>query len=215
VKARGEGQDAPRGGSSGARGRILARIRSALAAREALPHPGTAPGVGPGPEGGVVGRFVGSLEASGGEAAVLGDPAGAAAWLRAFAAAFEGVAVGAEVPRALRPDLDVVAPERAGLGVSVALAGAAATGTLILSSVEGRALQLLPPVHLVWVEARSLHPELGEALEAARARGPLPAALALHSGPSKSADIGRILVTGVHGPGRLIAAVTAFPLDAL
>ena len=32
-------------------------------------------------------------------------------------------------------------------------------------------------------------------------------ALALHSGPSKSADIGRIIVMGVHGPARVIAAL--------
>jgi L-lactate dehydrogenase complex protein LldG len=35
----------------------------------------------------------------------------------------------------------------------------------------------------------------------------LPSAVGLHSGPSKSADIGHIMVKGVHGPGRLIAAV--------
>ena len=28
---------------------------------------------------------------------------------------------------------------------------------------------------------------------------------ALHSGPSKSADIGQVMVTGVHGPGRVVA----------
>jgi L-lactate dehydrogenase complex protein LldG len=70
-------------------------------------------------------------------------------------------------------------------------------------------------VHLVWLERGRLHDELGSALEAARAEGPLPAALALHSGPSKSADIGRIVVTGVHGPGRLVVAVTEFELAEL
>ena len=38
-------------------------------------------------------------------------------------------------------------------------------------------------------------------------RAGLPAALGLHSGPSKSADIGGTVVTGVHGPGRCIAVL--------
>ena len=35
----------------------------------------------------------------------------------------------------------------------------------------------------------------------------LPSAIGLHSGPSKSADIGQVLVRGVHGPGRVIAVL--------
>lgn len=35
----------------------------------------------------------------------------------------------------------------------------------------------------------------------------LPRALGLHSGPSKSADIGQVMVKGVHGPGRLVVVV--------
>lgn len=107
--------------------------------------------------------------------------------------------------RALRPDLPAADPSEADLAVSVALGAAAQTGSLVLSSREGRRLQVLAPVHLVWVEAADVHPTLGEALEAAK--DDLPAVLALHSGPSKSADIGQIMVTGVHGPGRLVAAV--------
>ncbi len=38
-------------------------------------------------------------------------------------------------------------------------------------------------------------------------RDDLPSAIGLHSGPSKSADIGHVMVKGVHGPGRLIAVV--------
>jgi len=41
-------------------------------------------------------------------------------------------------------------------------------------------------------------------------KGQLPSAIALHSGPSKSADIGQVMVRGVHGPGRLIAAIIAW-----
>jgi L-lactate dehydrogenase complex protein LldG len=35
----------------------------------------------------------------------------------------------------------------------------------------------------------------------------LPSAMGLYSGPSKSADIGQILVKGVHGPGRLVVLI--------
>ena len=108
-------------------------------------------------------------------------------------------------PRALQPALPAAPPSEASLGVSVAVGAAAQTGSLLLSSREGRRAQLLPPVHLVWVRARDVHTTLGDALQACREG--LPAVLALHSGPSKSADIGQILVTGVHGPGRIIAAI--------
>lgn len=70
-----------------------------------------------------------------------------------------------------------------------------------LSSEDGRRVQLLPPVHLVLLERDRLYPTLLEALLALEG---LPSALGLHSGPSKSADIGQVMVKGVHGPGRLI-----------
>jgi len=41
----------------------------------------------------------------------------------------------------------------------------------------------------------------------ATTRPALPTALGLHSGPSKSADIGQVLVRGVHGPGRVVAVI--------
>ena len=203
--------------SSGAesRDRILGRVRSALQGRAVVPHPGAAPLVRPEGVAGAgsrVERFADALRQSGGEVVAASDLAFARSWLAELAGAFASAAVSPDVPGALRPALPDAEPALAELGVSVARAGAAATGSLLLASTEGRALQLLPPVHVVWIEERRIHEELSEALEAARAEGPLPAALALHSGPSKSADIGRILVTGVHGPGRLVAVVTGFSL---
>ena len=50
---------------------------------------------------------------------------------------------------------------------------------------------------------------LGDALPELSKR--LPAVAGLHSGPSKSADIGRTIVTGVHGPGRCIAVLIPGP----
>ena len=45
-------------------------------------------------------------------------------------------------------------------------------------------------------------------------RADLPSAIGLHSGPSKSADIGQIMVKGVHGPGRVVAVVIEEPQHA-
>jgi L-lactate dehydrogenase complex protein LldG len=198
--------------SRDARGRILGRVREANRDREPVSHPGSLPGAAepPGPFGVAgqadpVGAFENRFRAAGGEVVRLPDEEAARAWLEDFAGGFESVSVCIGVPDALQPVLPTAPPSEAALGVSAAVGAAAQTGSLLLSSREGRRSQLLPPVHLVWVRAQDVRTTLGEALEACREN--LPATLALHSGPSKSADIGQILVTGVHGPGRIIAAI--------
>lgn len=186
---------------------VLARVRAALRGRERLPHPGASPSTArltPAP-GDVVHRFSVSFRAAGGEVVRLADVPQARQWAATFAAELGGVAQSPLVPPALRVEAPAAPPETAELGISLALHAVAETGSLLLSSTEGRRLQLLPPTHLVWVPLDRVLDTLGEAL------GPAPpddaSALALHSGPSKSADIGRIVVTGVHGPARVIAAV--------
>jgi L-lactate dehydrogenase complex protein LldG len=151
--------------------------------------------------------FARSFAASGGETVRLRSVAQARDWLAGFSGEFRSAAVSPDVPMDLRPELPQAEPASAELGVSLAVGAASATGSLLLSSRHGRALQLLPPVHLVWVDVDGIREGLEQALRVARSRGPLPAVLALHSGPSKSADIGRIVVTGVHGPGRVVAAL--------
>lgn len=197
------------------RDRILGRISGALESRVAAQHPGEFPGRARAQRASPVDadlmRFDQALRRSGGEVARFARLADAAAWLEDFAATFASVAIAPRVPARLRPGLPEVAPSDAQLGVSVALSASASTGTLLLDSREGRGLQLLPPVHVVWLDALHVCPDLDSALESVRELGPLPAVIALHSGPSKSADIGRIVVTGVHGPGRLIAAVCEEP----
>lgn len=194
-------------GSSGAREGILARIRASRRAVEDTAHPGALdPAVQARPWApDVIDAFARRLEANGGEVVRLGGETDARRWLAGFCREFPGAAVGADVPPGLRPDLPALSEEEAPLGVSMALGASAQTGSLLLTSREGRRLQLLPGTHLVWVRRGDVVATLGDAL--AEARSDLPAALALHSGPSKSADIGRVLVTGVHGPARLVAAV--------
>ena len=127
-------------------------------------------------------------------------------FLRGLEPAVAGVAVGPEVPADQRPQLPGVAAAQAGAGVSVAWGVAADSGSLILPSTGARAVQLLPPVHVVWIPETRVFARLEDAL--AELQKDLPATVGLHSGPSKSADIGRTVVTGVHGPGRCIAMIS-------
>ena len=92
------------------------------------------------------------------------------------------------------------APEIEGAGVSPASYGVAATGSVVLaaSPEEPRARHLLPEVHVSLLREDRIVSDL-EDLFAALGRE-LPSALAIVTGPSRSADIEQRLVVGVHGP---------------
>jgi L-lactate dehydrogenase complex protein LldG len=186
------------------RERMLGRIREAVAGRSSIDHPGILPAAGM-PTDPLIQCFSDRFEEAGGNVIRVADEKEAATWLEAFSTDFGGMAASPRLPDEFRPDLPVLPPEEAPLGISMAVGGVAETGTLLLDSREGRRLQILPPSHLIWVRADSLEPTLAEAFE--RIAGDLPAAMGLHSGPSKSADIGMVTVQGVHGPGRVIAAI--------
>lgn len=85
------------------------------------------------------------------------------------------------------------------VGVSDALAAVAETGSLVViaSATMPRALCLVPDRHLVVLRASLIVPDLLDLFGSLREP---PAALTLISGPSKTADIEGILITGVHGP---------------
>ena len=196
------------------RERILGRVAQATASRERLPHPGglpDAPQAADPPPGAPLAAFVKRFTSSGGEVVEADPERPPGMWLTEFLRGLEpavaGVAVGPEVPAQHRPQLPEVAAAQAGAGISVAWGVAADSGSLILPSTGARAVQLLPPVHVVWIPETRVFARLEDAL--AELQPGLPAAVGLHSGPSKSADIGRTVVTGVHGPGRCIAILDA------
>lgn len=190
------------------RNRILGYVRGAVASRERTAHPGRfdarylieddRPPVE---------RFTQMFQAAGGEVERLASEEHAARWITEFAKAFDDVTVGATVPHRLRPPLRPTCPDLASLAVSVASGAIAETGSLMLDARDGRRTQLLAPTHVVFVRERDIHPSMAFAMN--RLKQDLPSAVGLHSGPSKSADIGQILVRGVHGPGRILAAVIA------
>lgn len=83
----------------------------------------------------------------------------------------------------------------------------AQTGSILVSSSScgGRALSILPHVHVVVATIDQVVGTLADALHAARDRhaGRLPSMLSFITGPSRTGDIERILVLGAHGPKEL------------
>lgn len=78
----------------------------------------------------------------------------------------------------------------------------AETGSLVIkpSPGHGRALSLVPLVHVAIVEPKNCVPDLVDLFEIAQKEG-TGSAMHIITGPSKTADIEMNLVTGVHGPG--------------
>jgi L-lactate dehydrogenase complex protein LldG len=95
------------------------------------------------------------------------------------------------------------APAIEGAGVSRALYGLAETGSVVLAASpdEPRANSLLPAVHVSLLAQDRILAGLAELFEAVG--GELPSALAIVTGPSRSADIEQKLAVGVHGPGEV------------
>jgi L-lactate dehydrogenase complex protein LldG len=89
------------------------------------------------------------------------------------------------------------------VGVSRATYGLADTGSVVLLSGpdEPRARSLLPPVHIVELDAGRVLPGLAELF--AELGTDLPSSVAIVTGPSRSADIEQTLTIGVHGPGEV------------
>ena len=101
----------------------------------------------------------------------------------------------------LAPD-DVFWRERlaeAGVGVTGAVAGVAASGSVGIACGPGapRSTSLVPPAHICLVFQGTMVEDLAEAL---RRCVDLPSNLVWVSGPSRSADLELVLTVGVHGP---------------
>ncbi len=94
-------------------------------------------------------------------------------------------------------------PQIEGAGVSEAIYGLADTGSVVLaaSPQEPRARSLLPAVHITLLREALILPGLDQLFAAVG--GSLPSALAIVTGPSRSADIEQRLTIGVHGPGEV------------
>jgi L-lactate dehydrogenase complex protein LldG len=189
-----------------ARERILERVRAAVERRARTEHPGAFEGWRPQSAAGPpLDRLQVMLESAGAEVIRAEGFVEAGKWVRRFANDFGSVTLGVTVPSQLRPTISTRGSHEAELGVSMARGAIVETGSLLMDARDGRRTQLLAPTHVVLVRSEDVHPTFRDALRSVRED--LPSAIGLHSGPSKSADIAQTLVTGVHGPGRLVAVL--------
>lgn len=80
----------------------------------------------------------------------------------------------------------------------------ARTGSILLSSAQqyGRALPVYTPIHIAVVYASQIVWNIEEGIEKIKQKYPqqLPSMISLTTGPSRTADIEKTLVVGVHGP---------------
>jgi L-lactate dehydrogenase complex protein LldG len=87
-----------------------------------------------------------------------------------------------------------------------ARAAIAETGTLILwpDEKEPRLMSLVPPLHIVLLDAATIYNTFYEAMQREGWKDGLPTNALLISGPSKTADIQQTLAYGAHGPKELV-----------
>jgi len=79
----------------------------------------------------------------------------------------------------------------------------ARTGTIVLSSAQtGRTVSVYAPVHICIAYSDQLVYDIKEALQIIKEKyeGNIPSSISFATGPSRTADIEKTLVVGVHGP---------------
>lgn len=95
--------------------------------------------------------------------------------------------------------------DTAELGISAVEFGVAETGSVCQDAyaIEDRMVSTLPPVHIAFLNSNYILPSIESAVEVFSnvfERG----YISLITGPSRTADIERVLTIGVHGPSRLV-----------
>ena len=96
--------------------------------------------------------------------------------------------------------------EEADAGLTLSHAAIAETGTVVLRSSpqSPRLLSLVPPVHIVIVDAQRVYDRFFDLMQQEGWAQGLPTNVILVSSPSKTADIQQVLAYGAHGPKQLV-----------
>jgi L-lactate dehydrogenase complex protein LldG len=183
-----------------ARDNILDRVRAALRTEAHRPTAPTSAPIFP-PIANPEARFHEEFTALKGE--VIENPEK----LRAFLGGFPKIATDRSELVSKTVDETNAGVRECDLGVTSCDCLVAQTGSIIVSTLSagGRALSVLPPTHLVIARREQLVPDLVTAMALLRKRYDRhwPSTLSVITGPSRTADIEKILVMGAHGPKRL------------
>jgi len=96
------------------------------------------------------------------------------------------------------------AAETSKIGISQVECAISDTGTLVTDAapVERRLVSALPLIHVAVVATDTIQPDMAAAL--VRVHPGQCGYISMITGPSRTADIERVLTIGVHGPSRLV-----------
>lgn len=97
--------------------------------------------------------------------------------------------------------------ENAEIGITSCDALVARNGSILVSSgnYSGRRLSIYPPIHIIFAKASQLVMDIKHGLALLKDNYPngIPSMISLITGPSRTADIEKMLVLGAHGPKNL------------
>lgn len=109
-------------------------------------------------------------------------------------------------------NIDIVSPadppvETADVCITGCEALIARTGSILLSSAQhmGRTAPVYYPVHIVFAYLNQVHFDISDGFRALKKKygAALPSMINIATGPSRTADIEKTLVVGVHGPAEV------------
>lgn len=202
---------------------FLSQVRDRLASVEEAPLPSELPSTFATGDGRLFDRFADELIKVGGEARrvhayELADVvAELAAGCRTAVVASGVGALLSRIEEGLRRSECQLVPSNrdaaaaADLGITGAELGVASTGSVLVAMGPGapRVTSLLPPLHVVLLPEERIVPGFEELFARLPDHATATAQTVLITGPSRTSDIERQLVRGVHGPIRVVVLVVA------
>lgn len=120
----------------------------------------------------------------------------------------------------IKDSIEIVSDENSFTKLNIGLTGCeflvAHLGSVIISSaqISGRRLNVFPETHIVIAHKSQLTDFLDQAIEKLQIKykNKLPSLISNITGPSRTADIEKTLVMGMHGPKSLIVIISEEPI---